>query len=119
MPNTQMAANQDVRKVIAILPFVDMVVACDSFIHHASASLGTPVPTMVLWGGTSEKNLGYESQINVRTHNVEMVEPNRVPHDRSLYVNANRMCNEFSIEEVAKQMPKVEAVPVPECGGCK
>jgi len=92
--------NQDIRKVIAIIPFVDVVVSCDSFLHHAVASLGNPVKTIVLWGGTNEANLGYGEQSNIRSKEVSLFEPNRVPHDRALYVNKNKGCNEFDILKV-------------------
>ena len=98
MKDTNVFQHQDIRKIIATIPYVDGVIACDSFLHHASASLGTPVPTIVLWGATNEKNLGYEEQTNILSHKKVLYEPNRVPHDRSLYVNANVGCNEFKFE---------------------
>jgi ADP-heptose:LPS heptosyltransferase len=103
MKDTVPFNNQDVRKVIAVLPYVDVVVACDSFIHHASAALGTPVKTIVLWGGTSEKNLGYDGQVNLRNARKPFgFEPNRVPHDHSLYVNKNKGISDFVLEDVKK-----------------
>jgi hypothetical protein len=89
-----------VRKLIALIPFVDGVIACDSFLHHASASLGSPVPTIVLWGATSDKNLGYEEQVNFKSDKKVFYEPNRIPHDHSFYVNKNKGCNEFKLELV-------------------
>jgi hypothetical protein len=98
LKDTSVFQNPDIRKIIAVIPFVDGVIACDSFLHHASASLGTPVPTIVLWGATSEKNLGYEGQTNLRSKVVSEVEPNRVPHDHVYYVNKNKGSNEFKLE---------------------
>lgn len=98
LKDTSVFNNPDIRKIIAVIPFVDGVIACDSFLHHASASLGTPVPTIVLWGATSEKNLGYDGQSNLRSKLVTEVEPNRVPHDHVYYVNKNKGSNEFKLE---------------------
>lgn len=96
--DTSVFSNPDIRKIIAVIPFVDGIVACDSFLHHASASLGTPVPTLVLWGATSEKNLGYSEHVNLRSKDVTEFEPNRVPHDHDYYVNKNKGSNEFKLE---------------------
>jgi len=84
----------DIRKVFAVIPFADSAICCDSFLHHAIAALGTPCTTVVLWGGTSEKNLGYKEHTNLKTMEVEC-EPNRVPHNHSYYVNKNKGCNNF------------------------
>ena len=88
----------DVRKLIALIPFSDGVVACDSMLHHASAALNTPVPTIVLWGATSQKNLGYVEHTNMVSRPDVMIEPNRVPHDHTLYVNKNKGVNEFDLK---------------------
>ncbi len=93
--NTIELSPQEIRRVFAVIPYVDCAVCCDSFLHHAIEALGNPIPTVVLWGGTSEKNLGYKKQINMRVMDVEC-EPNRVPHNHSLYVNKNKGCNDFS-----------------------
>jgi hypothetical protein len=98
LKGTSVFSNPDIRKIIAVIPFVDGVVACDSFLHHASASLGTPVPTQVLWGATSEKNLGYEGQNNLRSKEVKEVEHNRVPNDHAYYINKNKGSNEFKLD---------------------
>lgn len=96
--DTSVFSNPDIRKIIAVIPFVDGVVACDSFLHHASASLNTPVSTIVLWGATNDKNLGYKEQTNYKSHKPVIYEPNRVPHDHTLYVDKNKGCNEFKLE---------------------
>ena len=100
--------NTDVRKIIALIPYVDGVIACDSFLHHASAALGTPVPTIVLWAGTSDKNLGYEGQLNLHSWKKTEPEPNRVPHDHDYYVNKNKSSNEFKIELIDEIISKLE-----------
>jgi len=87
--------HQDIRRIIAVIPRVDVVVCCDSFVHHAVAALGNPVKTIVLWGGTSEKNFGYKGHTHLRVKDIE-VEPNRVPHNHSYYVNKNKGCNDFT-----------------------
>ena len=90
--------NLDQRKQIALVPYVDGIIACDSFLHHASAALGTPVPTIVLWAGTNEQNLGYPEQTNIKSHKQCLYEPNRIPHDHAYYVNKNKGSNEFKFE---------------------
>lgn len=96
----QMVNNPDIRKIIALIPHADVMITCDSFLHHASASLNTPVKTIVLWGGTSEKSLGYEGQVNIKTAKEVIYEPNRVPHDHNLYLNHNKGANDFDIEDL-------------------
>jgi len=90
----------DIRKMIALIPYVDGIVCCDSFLHHASAALGTPVPTVVLWAGTNSKNLGYEKQVNITSWKKCEYEPNRIPHDRDYYINKNKGSNEFKLEVI-------------------
>lgn len=87
--------NNDIRRIISVIPLVDGIVCCDSFLHHAVAGLGNPVKTVVLWGGTSEKNFGHKGQTHLRVKDIE-VEPNRVPHNHSYYVNKNKGCNDFT-----------------------
>jgi len=94
---TKVVQMPDVRKVIALIPFVDGVVACDSFLHHASAALQSPVPTAVLWGATSAKNLGYAEHLNLVAREGVEIEPNRIPHDHAYYVNKNKGVNEFPL----------------------
>ena len=91
-----------VRQVIALIPFVSGVIACDSFLHHASAALGTPVPTIVLWAGTSEKNLGYDNQHNIKSWKRTLQEPNRIPHDHAYYVNKNKDSNNYKVETIVE-----------------
>jgi len=87
---------KDIRRIFALIPFVDVALCCDSFLHHAIAALGNPIPTVVLWGGTSEKNFGYEGQINLRKKEIGLVEPNRIPHAHNYYVTKNLGCNDFT-----------------------
>jgi ADP-heptose:LPS heptosyltransferase len=94
--------NTDIRKVCALIPYVDGIICCDSFLHHASAALGSPVPTIALWAGTSEKNLGYPNQTNIHSWKETEVEPNRIPHDHDYYVHKNKGSNEFKLEEIEK-----------------
>lgn len=88
----------DVRKLIALIPYVDGIVCCDSFLHHASAALGSPTKTIVLFAGTSAKNLGYPNQVNFSSWKKTEQEPNRIPHDHDYYVNKNKSSNEFKLE---------------------
>jgi ADP-heptose:LPS heptosyltransferase len=118
MMNTFLAMNPDIRKLIACIPYVDLIVSCDSFIPHASEALGTPVPTVVLWGGTSPKNLGYSDHINVVTKKKVIHEPNRIIHNHAIYLNNNKGCNEFDIEEVASVIPSTSAKTETCCGKC-
>jgi len=97
------------RQIIALIPFVDGIVSCDSFISHASAALGTPVPTIVLWAGTNEKNLGYKSQVNFGSWKKTIYEPNRIPHNHEYYVNKNKDSNEFKLELIDKIIEELNA----------
>ena len=92
--------NMDVRKICALIPYVDAIICCDSFLHHASAALGSPVPTIVLWAGTNEKNLSYPNQINIKSWKKTENEPNRIPHDHDYYVHKNKGSNEFKLETI-------------------
>ena len=106
--------NPDVRKLVALIPFVDGIICCDSMLHHASAGLGTPVPTFVIWGGTSAGNLSYAEHKNYTPKRKVMIEPNRVPHDHALYVDKNKGLNDFDLgilDDIKKQLnPKEKEV---------
>ena len=92
--------NLSPRQIICLIPFADGAIACDSFLHHASAALGSPVPTIVLWAGTNEKNLGYSDQTNIHSWKKTLFEPNRIPHNHEYYVNKNKGSNEFKLEMI-------------------
>lgn len=51
------------RAVIALLPYVKGVICVDSFLQHACTGLSKRA--MVLWGGTSPKVLGYDTNVNL------------------------------------------------------
>lgn len=95
---------QNLRRLFAVIPYADGAICCDSFLHHAIAALGNPIPTVVLWGGTSEKNFGYEGQVNLRKKEIGLVEPNRIPHAHNYYVTKNEGCNDFTgmVEQIKK-----------------
>jgi len=90
------------RQIMSMIPYVKGIISCDSFLAHASAALGTPVPTVVLWAGTSSKNLGYKEHLNIESWKKTEQEPNRIPHDHAYYVNKNKGSNEFKLEEINK-----------------
>jgi len=108
--DTEEFSPPNIRGVFSAIPFVDAIICCDSFLHHAAAALKTKAKVVVLWGGTSEKNLGYVSQENIRKNNFsEMVfEPNRIPHDHSYYVKKNKGCNDFGEKEEKKVKKALE-----------
>ena len=99
----------DVRKLIALIPFVDGIIACDSFLHHASAALQSPTPTVVLWGATSKKNLGYKEHLNLVARENVLIEPNRIPHDHAFYVNKNKGVNEFDLKFIKEIRHNMES----------
>ncbi len=92
--------NLPVRKIIALLPFVDGIIACDSFLHHAAEAVNASCPTVVLWGATNPKNLAYDNQSNIVSWKTPLFEPNRVPHDHAYYVGKNKGVNEFKLKEI-------------------
>jgi hypothetical protein len=98
MKDTMAVNNQDIRKIVALISHVDGIVACDSFLHHASAALKTPVPTVVLWGATNAKNLSYQEHLNILSHKKVLFEPNRIIHNHSYYVDKNKNSNDFKEE---------------------
>ena len=100
LKDTIVVNHNDVRRVFALIPFVDGVVACDSMLHHASAALGTPVKTFVYWGGTDARNLGYQEHTNFVPVKPVLIEPNRVPHNRAYYVSKNKGCNDFDLGSI-------------------
>lgn len=98
--------NLPIRKIIALIPFVDGVIACDSFLHHATEATkqyGSP-PTIVLWGATNPTNLSYEDQTNIVSWKKVLYEPNRIPHDHQYYVDKNKGSNEFKLETIEEIM---------------
>ncbi len=100
------------RKIMSVIPFVDGVIGCDSFLIHASAGLNNPVPTIALWGGTNPKNLSYKEQINF-VNPTEYYEPNRIPHDREFYINKNRDINKFPEKWIPKIVKSMNKPPKP------
>jgi ADP-heptose:LPS heptosyltransferase len=56
-------SKQGVRPLLAIIPYVKKIFAIDSFLQHACAAYDRQA--VVVWGGTSPKCLGYESNINL------------------------------------------------------
>jgi ADP-heptose:LPS heptosyltransferase len=52
-----------IRELIALIKYADKLVLIDSFMQHACAALEKQA--VVVWGGTSPKVLGYESNINL------------------------------------------------------
>lgn len=100
--------NGDIRKITALIPYVDGIICCDSFLHHASAALKSPVPTIVLWAGTNEKNLGYPNQVNISSWKKTEQEPNRIPHDHDYYVHKNKGSNEFKFEIIDEIIKNIE-----------
>lgn len=70
------------RLTLAILPYVQGVIAIDSFIQHACAALD--IPALVLWAGTSPDKLGYNLHKNIRRNSCATPEchrPNSFAHD--------------------------------------
>lgn len=77
-----------IRAVIGLLPYVSGVIAIDSFLQHAAASLG--VKSLVLWGGTSPKRLGYELHTNLRRNVCNTPECHR-PNSYAFDIQPNGM----------------------------
>ena len=55
--------NYPLRDIFAIASVCDRFILIDSFLQHATAALGKKA--VVLWGGTSPKALGYDTNINL------------------------------------------------------
>ena len=98
------------RGIFALIPHVDGIICCDSVLHHASAGLGNPVPTVVLWGGTNPKNLSYEGQENIVPNPRGYFEPNRIPHDHTYYLDKNKGINEFSPDLIPSIVAKMKPI---------
>jgi hypothetical protein len=93
--------NVDTRRYFSLISFMDAVICVDSFLQHAVSALGNPVRTIVFWGGTMEKNLGYPEHTAIRIKEIED-EPNRMPHNHQYYTTKNRGSNDFTDTEVKK-----------------
>ena len=89
------------RVIFSMIPHVDAVISCDSFLHHASEAIGGP-KTAVLWGGTCQEHLGYEDQLNIKKSGKVFDEPNRIIHNHAWYIQKNSGCNKFGDEEITK-----------------
>lgn len=87
----------ETREIMAVLPYVDGIISCNSFLYHASAALGTPAPTVVLWASTHIKNFGYKEHINMISPLIKEEEPFGFPHeqDYAYYFEKNKGCDEF------------------------
>lgn len=52
-----------IKAIIALIPYVKGIIAIDSFLQHAAAAYNKR--SLILWGGTSPKVLGYECHKNL------------------------------------------------------
>lgn len=62
-PSMAVRINQPIRAIVSLLPYVSEVIAIDSFLQHATACFKKK--SLVVWGGTSPKVLGYDSNMNL------------------------------------------------------
>lgn len=62
-PSMALRINQPIRAIVSLLPYVAEVIAIDSFLQHATACYKKK--SLVIWGGTSPKVLGYENNVNL------------------------------------------------------
>jgi len=67
------------RQIFALIPYVKAGISCDTFLSHAFAMFGKKC--YVLWGATSPKNLGYETNMNFTPEKEPTILPNRLPHN--------------------------------------
>ena len=105
-----------VRSILALLPHVEGVIAIDSFLMHGAAAVGAP--SLVMWGGTNPKVLGYDVHHNVERQACPTpmchrpnsylwdVEPNgymwECPH--------NDRCMEFDAEDILREFDQMMEV---------
>ncbi len=79
MPNqpaidsTMFTITAPLRSLMALLPFTKKRIFIDSFMQHAASAL--KIPSVVIWGGTSPKRVGYDIH-----KNMELKEACSTPH---------------------------------------
>ena len=94
--NGTMPFTGNIREIMSVLPFIDGILCCDSFLHHAAKAVGATCPVVVFWGSTNPTQFGYVGHYVIENKFDRKVEPNRLPHDHSYYVRKNKGCNVFS-----------------------
>jgi len=98
------------RQIIALLPYVKGVVACDSFLPHAAKLMNTNA--IVFWGATYPENLGYKMHTHYRPTDKFVWLPNRQPHNNpdAHKINKNVMnyLDTLDLNEIDKIIKKWE-----------
>ena len=102
-----------IRAVLALIPYVAEVIAIDSFLQHGTAIFKKK--SLILWGGTNPKVLGYNSNVNL----TKSVCDNPMCHRPNSYLfdfeptgfmwdcSHNDKCMEYTAEEILKSFDEM------------
>lgn len=95
------------RKIAALFPHVKGVICIDSSVQHICAALGKK--SIVLWGSTNKKQLGYESAVNLgASQHIIQYNPVRVPGNdydsEKRYKNVWNYLNDSVINKISEEL---------------
>jgi ADP-heptose:LPS heptosyltransferase len=98
------------RKIFGIIPFVNKIVCIDSFVQHAAAAFNKQ--SIVYFGGTSPKVLGYSCHQNISQEKCPTPfchRPNTylfdyLPNGQIWDCQPKSACMKFDLNEMIKQI---------------
>jgi len=129
-----------IRAITALIPHVSGLICIDSFLQHASACFKKK--SLVLWGGTSPKVLGYDCHVNLvndksTCNNLHCHRPNSYLFDMEInnfpwQCPLNASCMDFDPDYIIEEFKKIlketgngesenkiiEEVKENKCNGC-
>jgi len=79
LPDTKFFQGLSIRQIIALVPFVDLVVGIDSFMAHICSAFDKK--GIFFYKTTFVENVGYDSNINIKGIGEFSRIPNRLPHN--------------------------------------
>ena len=95
------AITQPIRGVFSIIANADKIITCDSFVQHAAAALDKKA--LVFWCGTDERNVGYDTNTNIRIGE-SLVHANRIPMNNPELITKNKY--DWKFKEVQSHINK-------------
>ena len=99
-----------IREIMTLIHYADKIVCIDSFLQHAVAALGKKA--VVVWGGTSPANLGYDTNINLTRPKAcptpHCTRPNSYIFDINWECEYCEECMEYDPREIIEAVKKGE-----------
>jgi len=90
-----------IRQIIAAMPYIKGVIACDSLIHHVAKV--ADAKSIVFWGTTYPENVGYSDQVNFLPTKKFVWTPNRMPHNNPDVDKTNKdLMKCYTDEDISK-----------------